>query len=776
MRPLSRAHSAAHRQRASRAGAPAPPPPPVRSLALLAALLLITHALAAEDAYLSYVRTAPEFRRVAQDPKVLIGRWDTWVYMPWRYQWHIGTGDEGGQFCRDYGFNGGFTDHGRGPLDWLDKWKLLFYNDHTAGKGYLYLHRANWKRAQTDARAIRFGARGPRPLDRTMLATLKGLVTQRVSAIKRSPMRAAYALDDEISWGSFVKPIPWRIHANDADYDRWLANYYGALERKGQYVTPEFTRGQLGRALKDIDFSPFLDRMTYYDSHWANFLGELVQAANRADPATPCGFVGGQAPNLWGGYDYAKLCRKIQFIEAYNLGSSQAVIRSFSPGNAMPQVTTHFHKDARGTANDIWQAWYYFAHGNRGMIGWVEGWFDGKTPRPWLKEFAPTLKELGGVQGQKLVGARWLHDGIALYYSHPSIQVSWCLDVEPHGRTWVNRNGDARLGTSHLVRKAWENLLTDSGLQYSFVDYPTVIVKGVPAEYKVLILPACYALSDIEARRIRAFAEAGGTVIADFACGLFDHHGKGRAKGALDDLFGVAHDGTETKRDFFGGKLWVETNQDAGYSYKRYADLFKTVACELRQGYAVAEKKLKTGTVRKLPGRRKHLRPARMPDGTTFSPVYVPGGTAVYLSLSPQRYLQYREERTATDAHRNVFMQYLAAAGCKPRLQIADASGKRPRNIEATYWFRQATAGDPAGRTYIFILQNAAVTGSATGGGGVEGLIHKKTQLTITFAAPVTVTDERAGKKHPRGTRVTLPFNSVEAILISIPGQLRAGT
>jgi hypothetical protein len=30
---------------------------------------------------------------------------------------------------------------------------------------------------------------------------------QRIPGMKSSPMRAAYALDDEVSWGSFLKPI-----------------------------------------------------------------------------------------------------------------------------------------------------------------------------------------------------------------------------------------------------------------------------------------------------------------------------------------------------------------------------------------------------------------------------------------------------------------------------------------------------------------------------------------------------------------------------------------
>ncbi len=54
------------------------------------------------------------------------------------------------------------------------------------------------------------------------------------------------------------------------------------------------------------------------------------------DPSTPCGFVGGQSPNAFGGFDYAKLMRKVQFLESYNVGGSQAIIRSFNPHNAIP--------------------------------------------------------------------------------------------------------------------------------------------------------------------------------------------------------------------------------------------------------------------------------------------------------------------------------------------------------------------------------------------------------------------------------------------------------
>ncbi len=694
-----------------------------------------------DDPYYQYIRDAPEFQSVGIDAVAATNRWNTWLYMPWRFRWTIGTGEAGGKFCRDFGINGGFVDHGEGPLEWLRDWNLRFYGDHTASKGFLYLkganERARFARYQRDARAIRSDGDGPVPVDDALLTRVRGIVRSNVALLKQSPVRAGYALDDEISTGAFVSPLPWRINADDAAYSRWLARYRGEPGAVPRFVTPDDMLPQLKGPLAGLDFSPLLDRITYNDSVWANFIGELVSTANAEDPGTPCGFVGGQAPNLWGGYDYAKLMHKVRFVEAYNLGSSQAIIRSFNPGNAMPVVTTHFHDDRRGTANDVWQAWYYFAHGSRGMIGWVDGWFADGKPRPWLSEFAPTLKELGGVQGPKMAGAKWRHDGIAIYYSHPSIQVSWCLDIEPHGKTWVNRNDDHRLGTSHLVRKAWENLLADSGLQYDFLAYDRVVREGIPDEYRVLVLPACYALSDVEARRIEAFCRRGGLVVADFGCGMFDQHGKGRAAGALDAMFGVRHDGTETKADFFSGKLWVETDQDAGYSAPTAKALLATLSGPLRDGFAVSEKRLGDGNAR------------RFGDGE-----------AVYLNLSPQRYLQYREEGSATDRERAVFVGRILAR-TRPWVRV-ESDGVRPPGCEVTYWRK----GE---RTWVFVVQNPSTGGGSAGGGWANALATGERDVLLEFSAPVRdVVDERSGERLGDGKAFRRTWRRGEALMLGV--------
>jgi hypothetical protein len=705
---------------------------------LLLCILAAAASCRAEDPYEHYVRTSEDFRHVRQDEATLRKAWPTFTYMPWTYQWRIGYTDASGEWSRAHGYNGAFVDREppAGKLDWIDRHGLRFYVDHLAGKGALHL----W-----DGDAVRphfgelhgTGVR-PRPLNEGLKAELKTLIARHVAANKGSPNRAAYALDDEISWGHFVHPTMWRITDDEATYPKWLAEVYGPEKapRRERWISYDDIRPKLSQwTVADLDASPLLDQWTFNDATWSNFIGDLVEYANTLDPQTPAGFVGGQAPNAFGGYDYARLMRKVQFIEAYNLGSSQAIIRSFNPGNAIPAVTTHFHK---GVADSVWQAWYYLAHGNRGFIGWVQDWFDkdGK-PRPWHAQVGPALLEVEKLS-PLLAGARWQHDGIAIYYSHASIQLGWVLDAQAHGRTWTNRNNDHRLGSSHLVRRAWENMLRDQGLQYDFLSYADVIQNGVPSVYRVLILPACLCLSDVEARRIRAFVEAGGTVVADYLPGVWDQHGKGRADGGvLDDLFGVRHEPGLTAKDLFNGRgdLWVETDQDANFTYKSYAELLtKRNSC-----------------VRDASGFNKAVRAA-----DTQVVRNVGKGRAVLMNLSPQWYNAYRGAGPEAARHRDVFMRPL---GVLPFMTVR--GGPDSFGGDVTRW----RAGD---RTILFLTSNPEVAGSETGGGNAVGLRSDSAAVTLEFAQPIRgVRDERTGKPLPDGTRFPVTWKTNEAVVLS---------
>jgi hypothetical protein len=698
------------------------------------------------DPYEQYVKTSRDFQRVKQDKAWCYAAFPSWTYMPWTYQWTIGYDDASGRWSVDHGYNGAFIDRGRietadsptGRLDWINKFKLRFYMDHTASKGFLHL----WDGDDMRPHAAELHGNGvrTRPVDAAMKATLEKFIRQNIGAVKSSPCRGAYALDDEISWGHFVHPTMWQVTDDAAAYPKWLRQIYGPdAPRRDRWVTYDDIRPMLRTwSVGTFDAGPLMDQWTFNDSYWNNFIGDLVEFANTIDPHTPCGFVGGQSPSPFGGYDYAKLMRKVQYLEAYNIGGSQSIIRSFNPHNAIPAVTSQFFKSVDDTN---WQTWYYLAHGNRGFIGWVQGWFDGKTPRPWHDKVAPTQREAAYKIGPLMSGAEWKHDGVAIYYSHASIQLGWIMDAEAHGRTWTNRNGDDRLGASHMVRHAWENMLRDAGLQYNFLSYADVIQSGIPSEYKVLILPACLCLSDAEARRIEAFCRAGGTVIADYLPGLWDQHGRGRSNGGvLDEMFGVRHDPSLRPADLFGGKLWCEVNQEANFSWKTYQQFLT------HQNTCIKDSSGFDKAVRGMPVLNHHR---------------YGKGTAVLLNLSPQWYNAYRAQGAqAAAAHRATFINFVTAGGPSRWVDLKGA-GEAEHGCEITYWRK-------ANRTIVFLCMNPELAVTSTGGGNAVGLKSGTVPIVLHFAVAVhDARDERTGKSLGAGAQFPFDWNRTEAIVLS---------
>ncbi|HSU65718.1 MAG TPA: beta-galactosidase trimerization domain-containing protein, partial [Tepidisphaeraceae bacterium] len=340
--------------------------------------------------------------------------------------------------------------------------------------------------------------------------------------------------------------------------------------------------------------------------------------------------------------------------------------------------------------------------------------------------------------GPLMSGAEWKHDGVAIYYSHPSIQLGWILDAQSQGKTWINRNGDHKLGASHAVRKAWENMLRDEGLQYNFISYADVIQNGIPDEYRVLILPACLALSDAEAKQIKAFCSNGGTVIADYLPAIWDQHGKGRSTGGLDDLFGVKHSPALSAKDLFGGgPLWTEVDQDANYSYKSYEQFLTN----------------KNTCIKDATGFNKAVRDMGVIHTNHFGK-----GTAVLMNLSPQWYNAYRTEGAEAASRRSVFMNPIHQTGVNRWVKL---QGDHTFGSEITYWKQ-------GNRTILFVCENPEISVSSVGGGNSVGLKTDASAVTLKFDKPVAqARDERAGKDLGSGSEFKFNWKMNEAIVVS---------
>lgn len=240
------------------------------------ATVLGSGAMAGGDAYETYVRNSKDFQPVMQEKSFLLKAYPSWTYMPWYYQWSIGFTDASGQFCKETGINGAFVDHGNPEhLDWINANKLRFYVDHLAGKGDLHIwdHFPKEKADQIHGTGLR-----NKPLNEAMKTRLEGIIQAHIAKVKTSPYRAAYALDDELSWGFFVHPCMWQATDDGAAYLTWLREIYGpAAPTPTRWISyNEIWPHLAGWSLSNFDASPLMDQWTFNDSIWNNLIGDLV--------------------------------------------------------------------------------------------------------------------------------------------------------------------------------------------------------------------------------------------------------------------------------------------------------------------------------------------------------------------------------------------------------------------------------------------------------------------------------------------------------------------
>ncbi len=285
--------------------------------------------------------------------------------------------------------------------------------------------------------------------------------------------------------------------------------------------------------------------------------------------------------------------------------------------------------------------------------------------------------------------ARREHDGIALHYSHDSINAATLLGKDEE----IVRHRDA-----------WVKLIEEMGLQYDFVATPQ-IEEGILRRgdsrgnrYRVLILPESFAISEKEKAEIEAFVRAGGTVIADRGAGLMDGKCRRGERGVLDDLFGIRR--TDSGGEgALGIQVRIPGIPASEVKFPVAESLAPTTAKAL--GQSAGEQPL----------------PALLRNG-------VGSGAAWYLNLDLSPFDNERVFHTpAEKGLRAILGAILAEAGVKPKVTVSLASGHAPHLEVVRY-----TAGD---LTYV-------------------GLLHareeKEELATITFPETAHVYDCRKGE------------------------------
>lgn len=666
-------------------------------------------------------------------------KWDTYRVFLWMFQ-GPGRTPQLVEALKGLAINGINVYNHEPTSDFAVSSNLSFYVDNIAGKGDLYLNRNEWQKTWNVYWASRNKSAFVRPRclnDPAVIDRMRKKVNDAIALHKdKSPV--AYALDDEISITSFANPFDFCFSPYCLKKFRtWLSVTYkdiSALNAEWEtkfkswdevlpFTTDEIRQREFAKNLRSYNFSPWADHRTFMDNVLAETVKSLVEYAKRLDPATPTGITGGQAPSAFGGYDWWKLMQAIDFVEPYDLGSSREIVRSFNKRN-IPIVATVGKTEAKENEN-VWRLWYNLAHGDRGTIIWSSGDYfkdkDPAKPSPYALSLTNTFKELTSSNFVKITAeGTFQQDGIAIYYSQPSIQAHWMLDSKGDDKTWPKRLTSHELTNSSIIRdnEAWRKLVEDLGFQYNFVSYEQVkegeLLKGA---YKALIMPKTICLSDKEAEEITKFVQQGGLLIADYQTALMDEHGKSRPKGRLDDLFGISRKGFSVAEDY--GKL-------------------RPIIGQTFRGLTIAEPLISAASTKDF---------KKVQDVPCLIHNKSGKGRTWYLNLGLMNYPSVSSQSEGATM-RTLLRETFKDAALRPKLNVL-SNGQEMPDCERIFYSAQS-------KGYLFILTNKFKGKS------------NPFNIKLVFSHPVELKNLRTGKSFNKAKEFEDTFSSHEANLYEV--------
>ncbi len=393
-------------------------------------------------------------------------------------------------------------------------------------------------------------------------------VDERSLEQKLGPLDAA-----NVRWG---RRGGWTTDGKSVGFKSWpevaafLKRFYAAL-------------GEI-RSTEGWNVAPWCDFRNFMDWTFASAVQRAGAVCKAEDPEARCATEGGQVPAAFGWYNYEQVVKAVDVIEPYNEGNNVEILRSLKPEVIL--LATHgfgHHPGKPLTPHDLVAQravgralWWGLFHNHRAAIIWDNNEpnfevVDLKTRQPTASAdaFRDTFKELHGGIAKLIINSRRPHDGIAIHYSHPSLQVHWLFENLKNARDWPVHHVSERDSRFIGVRNSWTKLIEDLGFQYEFASREQIESgKLGSGEYRVLIMPESVAISEREENEIREFVRAGGTLLADFRAARMNEHGRDLGRGQLDDVFGIGRASGQTVASTVQGVANMESLQLKGRTLK----------------------------------------------------------------------------------------------------------------------------------------------------------------------------------------------------------------
>jgi hypothetical protein len=395
--------------------------------------------------------------------------------------------------------------------------------------------------------------------DPEQIAAIEAEVRKKV-VDQRKMNPGTYMIGDESSLTCYTLEMDLDFNPKSlAAFRDWLKSRYGdiaALNAKWQTTLKDFAE-IVPFTIIDVEKEGskacgWSEHRTFMEEQYEGVLKRMRAVAKSEDPNAELELSGTQATTSFNAMDWARVSRHVKRYVPYNINFMYDQLRSFNPG-VKSAALTGYGSTGDGVKNSLWnQALHGLLSAN---IFWEWSLVDADlTTSRNADDIGEVFGELRGRGIGRLIGATtWVKSPVAIYYSVAAIHAARIQKRE---------------GVPADCRNAWCQATRDLGLQFDMLSYAQIEDGAWLADPpKVLVLPAAFAPSPVEAAKIQSYVEGGGTVIADLDPGMCDDRCDLRVNNLFEKLFG---DGKTAGAKTVGkGKAILLGKSIAGYRAAR---------------------------------------------------------------------------------------------------------------------------------------------------------------------------------------------------------------
>ena len=307
---------------------------------------------------------------------------------------------------------------------------------------------------------------------------------------------------------------------------------------------------EVRQRLVEDDFSllgPWLARRRFDQDQLVRLLEELAPRCGMSPswtgPGPYLGLLGCSGQTAFGGVALERLTDRIGLVECYPVGDSRELVathpwlerhsleHSTGPVDQARALTTLFVREetAAGLAWQVFDAWI---RGCAGMVLWNDADLEAlpSASRARLSEAVAAVRGMEWHFPDDPSPTR-LRMGrrprtVAIVRDADSTAASFLRDALLDGPTWPRRKAAYQRLHGRLERKVetWLRLLEDCGFRPGSLPLASVCARCT-SQFDVLVLPELLVVDEDDVERLRAYVEAGGTLVIDGTLGWVDREG-----------------------------------------------------------------------------------------------------------------------------------------------------------------------------------------------------------------------------------------------------------